>query len=66
MSYLNMSMFMFRSIFSHGSSEDDENQRGMEYSKYFKNIFDAFINMLVLLTTANNPDGTLYSTMFCH
>ena len=28
-----------------------------EYQSYFANMSDAFINMLVLLTTANNPDG---------
>ena len=37
--------------------EDDDDQKGLEYTKYFQTILDAFISMLVLLTTANNPDG---------
>ena len=41
-------------------SENKDNDEYDEYQKYFRNIIDAFINMLVLLTTANNPDGKTY------
>ncbi|GFO33358.1 two-pore calcium channel 2 [Plakobranchus ocellatus] len=57
---LGMLMFPELQIFSGNStSSGGTDQEDKEGSTYFKNLLDSFISLLVLLTTANNPDVTL-------